>query len=66
MGDVYLCGGQSNMAFKVNTVKTDQLDNAKADSDYPNLRFFEVAKIVNGGVLINANDKPWKVLFRKE
>lgn len=60
MGDVYLCGGQSNMAFKVNTVKTDQLDNAKADSDYPNLRFFEVAKIVNGGVLINANDKPWK------
>jgi len=27
---------------------------------YPNLRFFEVAKIVNGGVLINANDKPWK------
>jgi len=60
MGDVYLCGGQSNMAFKVNTVKTDQLDNAKADSNYPNLRFFEVAKIVNGGVLINANDKPWK------
>ncbi len=60
MGDVYLCGGQSNMAFKVNTVKTDQLDNAKADSNYPNLRFFEVAKIVNGGVLINQKDKPWK------
>ncbi len=60
MGDVYLCGGQSNMAFKVNTVKADQLADAKADSNYPNLRFFEVAKIVNGGVLTGDLDKPWK------
>jgi len=40
MGDVYLCGGQSNMAFKVNTVKTDQLDNAKADSDLSQFAVF--------------------------
>jgi sialate O-acetylesterase len=59
MGDVYLCGGQSNMAMLVSGSKTTQVDNAKADSKYPNLRFFEVAKIVSGGVVINAKDKPW-------
>ena len=59
MGDVYLCGGQSNMAMFVSGSKTTQVDNAKADSNYPNLRFFEVAKIVSGGVVINAQDKPW-------
>ena len=60
MGDVYLCGGQSNMAMYVSGSNADQLANAKADSNYPNLRFFEVAKIVSGGVLINAKDNPWK------
>ncbi len=60
MGDVYLCGGQSNMAMYVSGSKADQVANAKADSNYPNLRFFEVAKIVSGGVLINAKDNPWK------
>ena len=60
MGDVYLCSGQSNMAFKVGTVKADQLADAKADSNYPDLRFFEVAKVVNGGVLTGDLDKPWK------
>ena len=59
MGDVYLCGGQSNMAFKVTSIKSDQLANAKADSNYPNLRFFDVAKVVNGGVLTGDVDKPW-------
>lgn len=60
MGDVYLCGGQSNMAMYVSGSKADQVANAKADSNYPDLRFFEVAKIVSGGVLINAKDNPWK------
>lgn len=60
MGDVFVCSGQSNMAFKVNTVTADQLANAIADANYPNLRFFEVAKIVNGGVLTGDKDKPWK------
>jgi sialate O-acetylesterase len=60
MGDVYLCGGQSNMAFFVSGSKADQVANAIADSNYPGLRFFEVAKIVSGGVLINAKDNPWK------
>jgi sialate O-acetylesterase len=60
MGDVFVCSGQSNMAFKVNTVTADQLANATADANYPNLRFFEVAKIVNGGVLTGDKDKPWR------
>lgn len=60
MGDVYLCGGQSNMAMYVSGSNADQVANAKADANYPNLRFFEVAKIVSGGVLINAKDNLWK------
>lgn len=60
MGDVYLCGGQSNMAMYVSGSKADQVANAIADSNYPNLRFFEVAKIVSGGFLLNAPDNPWK------
>lgn len=60
MGDVYLCGGQSNMAFLVNGALPNQVTNATVNATYPNLRFFEVAKIVSGGVLINANDNPWK------
>ena len=60
MGDVYLCGGQSNMAMYVSGSNADQVANARADGNYPNLRFFEVAKIVSGGVLINAKDNPWK------
>jgi sialate O-acetylesterase len=60
MGDVYLCGGQSNMAMYVSGSNADQVANAKADATYPDLRFFEVAKIVSGGVLINAKDNPWK------
>lgn len=60
MGDVYLCGGQSNMAMYVSGSNPDQVANAKADGNYPNLRFFDVAKIVSGGVLINAKDNPWK------
>lgn len=60
MGDVYLCGGQSNMALTVSATQPDQLANATADGNYPNLRFFEVAKIVSGGFLLNAPDNPWK------
>jgi sialate O-acetylesterase len=60
MGDVFLCGGQSNMAMFVSSTKPEQIENALADSNYPDLRFFEVAKIVSGGVLINQSDKPWK------
>ncbi len=60
MGDVYLCGGQSNMAFLVSGSNPDQVTNAIADSNYPNLRFFEVGKIVSGGFLINAPDNSWK------
>jgi sialate O-acetylesterase len=36
------------------------MENAKADS-LSNLRFFEVAKVVNGGVLTGDIDKPWKI-----
>ncbi len=60
MGDVYLCGGESNMALLVSESKSDQLANAIADSNYPNLRLFEVGKIVKNGSLVNDSDNTWK------
>lgn len=59
LGDVWLASGQSNMAFQVMSLKDDQLLDAMSDCDYPNLRYYDVAKIVNGGVLVNGVDKPW-------
>lgn len=60
MGDVYLCGGQSNMAMTINSVQADQKTNATTDANYPNLRFFEVAKIVSGGFELKTVDNTWK------
>jgi sialate O-acetylesterase len=38
VGEVWLAGGQSNMAFNMNTFSGPNLDSAKA-ANYPNLRF---------------------------
>lgn len=60
MGDVWITSGQSNMALKLASVLPEQLSGALADARYPQIRYFDVAKIVNGGVLINEKDKPWR------
>jgi sialate O-acetylesterase len=60
MGDVFIFGGQSNMAFSIGSAAPEQLAEAVANANYPNLRFFEVAKIVSGGVLTGEKDKKWK------
>ena len=59
LGDVWLAAGQSNMAFQVKSVLDEQLTDAMADCDYPNLRYYDVAKVVNGGALVEGKDKPW-------
>jgi len=60
MGDVFLCSGQSNMAFRVKNVTPDQLSDALSDADYPDLRLFDIAKVVSGGQLTGHTDKPWE------
>jgi len=43
IGDVFLCSGQSNMAFSLNTIGVYNLANEIADSaNYPNIRCFTV------------------------
>lgn len=62
VGDVFLLSGQSNMAWKVSGLDADQIAEAKTDSDYPNLRYYEVAKnYVANSVLGNdaVADNPW-------
>ena len=60
MGDVFLSAGQSNMGFKTKNVTQDQLFDALSDADYPDLRFFDIAKVVRGGQLTGDTDKPWE------
>lgn len=60
MGDVYLCSGQSNMTMKISSILPEQIEDARADGTYPNLRYFNVGKIVSGGVLVKGKDKSWE------
>jgi sialate O-acetylesterase len=60
IGDVYFASGQSNMAFRLQSCSKEDVLEAKSDADYPYIRHFEVAKIVSGGKLLNASDKPWQ------
>lgn len=59
MGDVWMMSGQSNMSLKMVSVEPDQLEEAKADAEYPDLRYYDVVKIVNGGAIVEGNDKAW-------
>jgi sialate O-acetylesterase len=60
VGDVYFASGQSNMAFRLQSCSKEDVAEAKSDADYPYIRHFEVAKMVSGGKLLNASDKPWQ------
>lgn len=61
VGDVYLAGGQSNMAFKASELTPKDREELAHDIDYPNIRYYDVAKIVSGGVLLNELDRPWTI-----
>ena len=63
-GDVFLCGGQSNMQFTV-PVATDGLAEARAADGYPTIRVFTVGE-GNGTAAANFSDlqsvaQPWAV-----
>jgi len=60
VGDVWLCGGQSNMQVGLGATKNGQ-EEVKAAANYPNIRFFSVAP----HVAYRHADVPegtWKVL----
>lgn len=59
VGDVYLAGGQSNMAFRVASLTPEARGELAQDIDYPDIRYYRVAQIVSGGVLLNEADRPW-------
>lgn len=57
VGDVFLLGGQSNMAFMVKELAASALDAIRADADYPLIRYYTVAKY--NGNEEEMKDKPW-------
>lgn len=61
VGDVYLAGGQSNMAFRVASLTAEARTELALDINYPNIRYYDVARIISGGVFLNESDRPWTV-----
>lgn len=57
VGDVYLLGGQSNMALMVKQLSSSTIEQVKADADYPLVRFYTVAKYT--GDEGEKTDDPW-------
>ncbi|MEA4935163.1 MAG: sialate O-acetylesterase [Paludibacter sp.] len=59
VGDVYLAGGQSNMAFRVASLTAEARAELAQDIEYLNIRYYDVARVVSGSVLLNESDRPW-------
>jgi sialate O-acetylesterase len=57
IGEVWVCSGQSNMAFKVSTTKNATTEIAAAN--YPDIRFFEVKRRVSKEPKDNLEDGEW-------
>ena len=59
IGDVWICGGQSNIEFPVN-----QLENASdeiSSANFPGIRLFTVPKQISEKPLENIDDAKWEV-----
>lgn len=59
-GDVFFAGGQSNMAFKLKTMKREEVEEEITSATYPKIRYYYTANIVSGGKILNAVNKPWE------
>lgn len=59
VGEVWLAGGQSNMAFKVRGMEFDDRLALIRDADYSDVRCYYRANIVSGGKLLDTSDRPW-------
>lgn len=61
IGDVFLAGGQSNMAYNVAWLKAEDREELYAKASNQDIRYYNVARIVSSGKLLNEKDKPWAV-----
>ena len=62
-GDVYLCGGQSNMQFAMTVITNASSEAARADS-YPDIRIFTVGQGTSSTMPIDdlqTIEQPWSV-----
>ena len=62
VGNVFLLSGQSNMAWRLNQLDADIMADALADADYPNIRYYTVAKNYEINKIWgndNLDDTPW-------
>lgn len=59
VGEVWLAAGQSNMAFGFRFSDRDDQREALRSLEELNLRSYAVARIVSGGRLLRADDRPW-------
>ena len=62
VGNVFLLCGQSNMAWRLNQLDADIMADALADADYPNIRYYTVAKNYEINKIWgndNLGDTPW-------
>ena len=60
IGDVWVAGGQSNMEWSVGA-QIDNMEAELADSDYPQIRFFKVAKRVAMKPMYDLAEGEWKL-----
>lgn len=59
VGEVWLAGGQSNMAFKVRGMEFDDRLALIRDADYSDIRCYYRANVVSGGKQLDTSDRPW-------
>lgn len=58
-GDVWLCGGQSNMAFDLHGAKNPEAEIAAAD--YPQIRLLSVPNAITSEPLVSFENASWQV-----
>lgn len=59
VGEVWLAGGQSNMAFKVRGMSFDERLALIREADCSAVRCYSRAHVVSGGKVLDASDRPW-------
>ncbi len=60
VGDVWLAGGQSNMTFRVTSLRPEACARLRAQAS-PLVRSYNVGRVVEGGKLLHEQDTPWTV-----
>ena len=58
-GDVWLCGGQSNMAYDINGANNPEAE--KAAADHPDIRLLRVSNAITAAPLASFENATWQV-----